>query len=611
MRTMKSTPIVLILAALFCANGTVLGQAKPYRGAEYRTKDSYLYGRFQVRMKALDREGTLASFFTYNDDYPNTPWNEIDIEILGRYTDDVQFNAITPGQQNHLSHYFVSFDPSSDYHVYGFEWTPSYVAWFIDSTEVYRQDGAHISTLTHPQKIMMNVWPPIYTSWVGSWNEGVLPAFAFYDWVRYDAYTPGSGTTGTGGNFTPAWQDNFDSWDTTRWEKGTHTFPGNNCNFTPTNAVFQNGSMILCLTDSLHPGYADVTPPRVLWARVEGNDVRIRFSEPVEQSSAELTSNYIFTNLSILTAYLQPDQKTVILKVPGIDTSSVSRVFVLNVRDRWSIPNAMSPTSTTLIRPTNLTFPLKIDVGDTTTTVYTRDREWVSSGEYGRLDGLINTYPDASIVGTTEPEIYRSEASGICEYKIRVPNGPYDVELMMAENQFNSSGLRSTTIVVEGRVVDQALDLFASQGFRTAYDLHERADVVGGFIDVHFQGLVGDPVLDGITITPISSGVKEETQPAGVPETTKLLPNYPNPFNPSTTIRYTLAGIGRQAPGVSGVRIVIYDMLGREVARLVNARQAPGTYEVRFDGSRCSSGVYYYRLSAGNFTAVRKMILVK
>ena len=67
--------------------------------------------------------------------------------------------------------------------------------------------------------------------------------------------------------------------------------------------------------------------------------------------------------------------------------------------------------------------------------------------------------------------------------------------------------------------------------------------------------------------------------------------NYPNPFNPTTGVRY-------QVSEVSYVRLAVYDLLGREVAVLVNERKAPGKYELRFDGSSLASGVYVYRLTA-------------
>ena len=83
-----------------------------------------------------------------------------------------------------------------------------------------------------------------------------------------------------------------------------------------------------------------------------------------------------------------------------------------------------------------------------------------------------------------------------------------------------------------------------------------------------------------------------------------LSQNYPNPFNPATTIQYSLALN-------SNVRISIFDALGREVAVPVNEVKQAGSYELSFDGSDLSSGIYYYRINAGNFTDIKKMILIK
>ncbi len=85
--------------------------------------------------------------------------------------------------------------------------------------------------------------------------------------------------------------------------------------------------------------------------------------------------------------------------------------------------------------------------------------------------------------------------------------------------------------------------------------------------------------------------------------------NYPNPFNPSTQIAYTIGG--GQGSGVTVVRLVVYDLLGRKVAVLVDEPQASGEYSVRWDASQHASGVYYYTLNAGEFHATRKMLLVR
>jgi hypothetical protein len=90
------------------------------------------------------------------------------------------------------------------------------------------------------------------------------------------------------------------------------------------------------------------------------------------------------------------------------------------------------------------------------------------------------------------------------------------------------------------------------------------------------------------------------------PQGFELLQNYPNPFNPETKIGFRVSG-----PGSRGVKLAVYDLLGREVVVLVNEMKSPGNYEVRFDGSLLSSGMYVYRLIAGEHVASRKMLLVR
>lgn len=89
-----------------------------------------------------------------------------------------------------------------------------------------------------------------------------------------------------------------------------------------------------------------------------------------------------------------------------------------------------------------------------------------------------------------------------------------------------------------------------------------------------------------------------------VPVKFSLNQNYPNPFNPSTKITYTLAS-------KSAVTLNVYDIIGNEVVSLVNKEQEAGSYEINFDASSLTSGVYFYKLNAGNFVSVKKMLLLK
>jgi hypothetical protein len=96
-----------------------------------------------------------------------------------------------------------------------------------------------------------------------------------------------------------------------------------------------------------------------------------------------------------------------------------------------------------------------------------------------------------------------------------------------------------------------------------------------------------------------ADGIEEPT-----PRDWHLSPNYPNPFNPKTVITY-------QVPENSEVRLAVYDLLGREVATLVNERKASGNYAVTFDGSARASGMYVCRMMSGPFRQSRRMLLVR
>jgi len=96
----------------------------------------------------------------------------------------------------------------------------------------------------------------------------------------------------------------------------------------------------------------------------------------------------------------------------------------------------------------------------------------------------------------------------------------------------------------------------------------------------------------------------DEGEKVNLPKEFVLLQNYPNPFNPTTSIKYSL-------PEQEFVSLKIFDILGNEVATLVNESKPAGNYEVQFDANNLSSGVYFYQLRAGNFTETKKLILMK
>ena len=104
----------------------------------------------------------------------------------------------------------------------------------------------------------------------------------------------------------------------------------------------------------------------------------------------------------------------------------------------------------------------------------------------------------------------------------------------------------------------------------------------------------------------INNGEKEQI----IPKEYSLYQNYPNPFNPTTTIKYDIPYLGTGL-ALSAVTLKVYDILGREVATLVNEYKPAGSYEQVFNASSLASGVYVYKLQAGDFVNSKKMMLLK
>ena len=154
-----------------------------YAGAEYRTNDFYGFGYYETSMQAIKNNGVVSSFFTYTGESDGNPWDEIDIEILGKDTTKVQFNYYTNGQGKHEFMYDLGFDASQGFHTYGFDWQRDHITWYVDGKAVYTANQNIPQT---PGKIMMNAWPGRgVDEWLAHY-DGRTPLTARYQWVTYN-----------------------------------------------------------------------------------------------------------------------------------------------------------------------------------------------------------------------------------------------------------------------------------------------------------------------------------------------------------------------------------------------------------------------------------------
>ena len=162
-----------------------------YFGGEMRSYQTFGYGDYIVKMKPAKKVGTASTFFTYSgpeSEDDDTPWDEIDIEFLGKDTTKVQFNYFVNGVGGHEYMYNLGFDASAEYHEYGYRWTAEYIVWFVDGTPVYKVEASNKTPLpSTPGKILMNYWCGTQGAhgWMGQYSVGTETSD--YQWIKTSA----------------------------------------------------------------------------------------------------------------------------------------------------------------------------------------------------------------------------------------------------------------------------------------------------------------------------------------------------------------------------------------------------------------------------------------
>ncbi len=249
-----------IRLASLCLLGALLlpRVASATKSAELYTSTAYGYGRFEARMRVTAGDGVVSAFFLWKDgsEQPGTFWNELDYEKIGA-TCQLQTNALYGNPSaNHTQKPTVSGDLCSGFHVYGYEWTADYIAWFLDGAEVRRETGATAAAYSENasagMQIHFNIWPGD-ASFGGNFNPSILPVHQYIDWVQFSSYA--------GGTFTPAWREDFDgSTAPSGWLTGDWSSPKNLSTHDPRNVNFLSGSAVLSLTADDATGPAGAMP---------------------------------------------------------------------------------------------------------------------------------------------------------------------------------------------------------------------------------------------------------------------------------------------------------------------------------------------------------------
>ena len=230
------------------------------------------------------------------------------------------------------------------------------------------------------------------------------------------------------------------------------------------------------------------------------------------------------------------------------------------------------------------------------------DRKPQSPGWYNYLYYRLREYAGYRLQDYLVADVHTcptDQGGGLVGWVMHVGTGPVNLAVVATEA---ADGRLTSYIGPVSSYYEQVTSGFkrlTDEEWATAYRIAPsyRPDLV----NMYLADSLGHPLIAGSSLI---TGMDQDRSTRKMPTTFALAQNYPNPFNPSTAIEY-------QIPKQSFVTLRIYDLLGREVAVLVNEMKQAGTHSVKWDASRFASGVYFCTIASGSYRETKKMILMK
>jgi endo-1,3-1,4-beta-glycanase ExoK len=249
-------PVTLLVAL---GTVSVSTAARATSSGELYTAESYSYGRFEARVQFAGGDGVVGSFFLWKDgsELEDAFWNELDLETV--WADCELFTNALYGnpEAGHSESAGTAGAFCTGFHTYAYEWTPDYIAWFVDGTEIRRETEADSiafrdNAATDGMAVHFNVWPGDST-FGGNFSEAILPLHEYVNWVQYSSYADGQ--------FTLEWREDFagsslpEGWQTGNWDspKGLSTHAA-------ANVSFLDGYAVISLTTDAATGPTGAAP---------------------------------------------------------------------------------------------------------------------------------------------------------------------------------------------------------------------------------------------------------------------------------------------------------------------------------------------------------------
>ena len=253
MKTSFPWSVACALAVLTCGE-----TAFAVSSAELYSSQSYQYGKFEARVRFAPGSGVVGSFFLWKDgsELAGTFWNELDFEKIQADCHLVTNAFFGDPEVTHPQTPTLSQDLCGEYHTYRYEWTPEYIAWFVDDVEIRRDTGATAAAFaenaTEGMQIRFNIWPG-NASFGGAFDPGILPVYQYIDWIEYSAYANGA--------FELQWREDFDAPTLpSGWLLGSWGSPKNLSTHAPQNVGIVDGYAVLALTADDATGVEGASP---------------------------------------------------------------------------------------------------------------------------------------------------------------------------------------------------------------------------------------------------------------------------------------------------------------------------------------------------------------
>lgn len=254
-----NTSSIAIALFFFICTGTFLecANAKQYTSGEIVSFDSMLYGAFETKIKASPGPGAITGFILIVADagLNSKPWQELSFEVFGKKYGTYQTQIITPGPPENYppyaprtQHIVETTDPTIDFynafHTVRIEWVPDRLSFFLDGKKIREETSTqeYGQLLTpgkaQPMQIRFTLWAG-YSDWSGHLDASNPPTSAAGQYIKYESWDAKKGT------FQPGWIDEFNTFDSSRWQKASWTFDFAVNDFSPSNVVVQDGEIEL------------------------------------------------------------------------------------------------------------------------------------------------------------------------------------------------------------------------------------------------------------------------------------------------------------------------------------------------------------------------------